>query len=172
MIIISAPASLIEYKTSSKEDCLSNSPALAADGKEAKKQSYGLIKNKFRELKSGAISWSEITREDKQFVEAEKRCIYCGAESNLHWEHIVPKSLRIRQECEICDTIQGIHNQIWACGICNSAKGTKGLYEFYRGKYPGEKKFYDLIPPLLEKKYLSGYGSVPKPRRENDYKLS
>jgi len=72
----------------------------------------------------------------------------------LHWEHIVPKSLRIRQECETCDTIQGIHNQIWACGICNSAKGTKGLYEFYRGKYPGEKKFYDLIPPLLEKKYL------------------
>jgi hypothetical protein len=32
-----------------------------ADGKEAKAQSYGLIKNKFRELKSGAISWSEIT---------------------------------------------------------------------------------------------------------------
>ena len=32
----------------------------AADGKEAKAQSYGLIKNKFRELKSGAISWSEI----------------------------------------------------------------------------------------------------------------
>ena len=34
----------------------------ATDGKEAKVQSYGLIKNKFRELKSGAISWSEITR--------------------------------------------------------------------------------------------------------------
>jgi hypothetical protein len=50
------------------------------DGKESKAQSYGLIKNKFRELKSGAISWSEITREDKQFVEAEKRCIYCGGE--------------------------------------------------------------------------------------------
>ena len=28
----------------------------AADGKEAKAQSYGLIKNKFRELKSGAKS--------------------------------------------------------------------------------------------------------------------
>ena len=28
------------------------------------------------------------------------------------------------------------------------------MYEFYRAKYPGERKFYDLIPPLLEKKYL------------------
>jgi hypothetical protein len=44
----------------------------------------------------------------------------------------VPKSLRIRDECERCDVIHGIHNQIWACGACNSAKGVRGLYEFYR----------------------------------------
>jgi hypothetical protein len=66
----------------------------------------------------------------------------------------VPKSLAILPECGTCDVIQGIHNQIWACSECNSLKGTKGLYEFYRAKYPGERKFYDLIPPLLEKKYL------------------
>ncbi len=33
-------------------------------------------------------------------------------------------------------------------------KKDKGLYEFYKDKFPNEKKFYDLIPPLLEKKYL------------------
>ena len=33
-------------------------------------------------------------------------------------------------------------------------KATRGLYEFYKVKYPNEKKFYDVIPPLLEKKYL------------------
>lgn len=75
----------------------------AADGKEAKAQSYGLIKNKFRELKSGKILWSEITKEDtrqrhasagKQLVEAEKKCIYCGAVGDLNWEHIVPTRLR------------------------------------------------------------------------------
>ncbi len=33
-------------------------------------------------------------------------------------------------------------------------KSAKGLYRFFKEKYPGEKKFYDLIPPLLEKKYL------------------
>jgi hypothetical protein len=33
-------------------------------------------------------------------------------------------------------------------------KSAKGLYQFFKGKYPSERKFYDLIPPLLEKKYL------------------
>lgn len=124
------------------------------DGKEAKKQHYGFIKNTFRGLKSGAMSWSEITREDWQFVEAEKKCIYCGSENELHREHIVLRSLRIRAECETCDTIQGIHNQVWSCRECNFAKGAKGLYEFFRDRYPGERKYYDMIPPLAEKKYL------------------
>lgn len=125
-----------------------------SNGKEAKKQHYGFIKTTFQQLKSGSKSWSEITREDWQFVESEVKCIYCGAESELHKEHIVPRSLKIRPECETCDKIHGIHNQVLACKRCNSVKGTMGLYEFFRAKYPNEKKFYDLIPPLLEKKYL------------------
>ena len=125
-----------------------------SNGKEAKRQHYGFIKETFRELKSGAKSWLEITREDWQLVESEKKCIYCGARSNLHKEHIVPRSLEIKTECRTCDRIQSIHNQVWACQGCNSSKGTKGLYEFFKIMYPNEKKFYDLIPPLLEKKYL------------------
>lgn len=124
------------------------------NGKEAKKQHYGFIKRKFRQLKSGVISWSEITREDWQLVESDKKCIYCGSEIDIHKEHIIPRSLKIKPECGKCDKIKGIHNQVWACRQCNSSKGTKGLYEFFKAKYPNEKKFYDLIPPLLEKKYL------------------
>jgi len=45
-------------------------------------------------------------------------------------------------------------------------KPAKGLYQFFKGKYPAERKFYDFIPPLLEKKYLSGYGSVPTRLRQ------
>ncbi|MDD5066669.1 MAG: hypothetical protein PHF84_06440 [bacterium] len=33
-------------------------------------------------------------------------------------------------------------------------KSTKGLYTFYQSQHPEEKKFYDIIPVLLEKKYL------------------
>ena len=29
-----------------------------------------------------------------------------------------------------------------------------GLYEFYRAKLPGERKYFDMIPALVEKKYL------------------
>lgn len=124
------------------------------DGKKVKSQHYGFIKKTFDEFKKGVKSWSEITREDWQFAESKKECIYCKCEENLHKEHIVPRSLRIKLECETCKNIQEIHNQIWACRQCNTSKGTVGLYEFFEKKYPDEKKFYDFIPPLLEKKYL------------------
>jgi len=125
-----------------------------SDGKTAKQQHYGFIKQTFLELKTGKKSWSEIIREDWQFVESDRNCIYCGFEGDLNREHIVPKSLRIKPECNACDRIQGIHNQIWACKKCNSTKGTMGLYEFFKSIYPDERKYYDLITPLLEKKYL------------------
>ncbi|MGD0337793.1 MAG: HNH endonuclease [Bacteroidota bacterium] len=124
------------------------------DGVAAKREHYGFIKKTFRELMSGVKSWSEITREDWQFVEAEKKCIYCGSSDSLNREHIVPKSVSINERCSTCQHIQEIHNQVWACEKCNQAKGTLGLYEFYQKLNPGEKKFYDVIPKLLEKKYL------------------
>lgn len=124
------------------------------DGKAAIAQSYGFIKKTFRELQEGTKKWSEITREDWQFVESDKKCSYCGYEEDLHREHIVPKSLKIKPECGACDTIQSIHNQVWACKKCNLLKHTKGLYEFFKLLHPSDKKYYDLIPPLLEKKYL------------------
>jgi hypothetical protein len=42
---------------------------------------------------------------------------------------------------------------IWACKSCNSQKGNKGLYQFFQTIH-NTPKFYDEIPPLLEKKYL------------------
>jgi len=80
------------------------------NGIEAKRKHYGFIKKKFLGLRDGIISWSDITREDWQFVEAEKKCIYCGAEHDLHREHIIPSSLCIKPKCENCSTIQSIHN--------------------------------------------------------------
>jgi hypothetical protein len=48
-------------------------------------------------------------------------------------EHIVPRSISINDRCPACEKIQGIHNQ---------------------AKHSGQTKYYDLIPSLLEKKYL------------------
>jgi hypothetical protein len=133
---------------------VARSAFVVADGRSAKAQHYGFIKNTFRQLKSGEKSWSDITREDKQLVEAEHACSYCGAVEHLNWEHLVPKSVRINERCCMCERILGIHNQAWACQPCNSEKSTHGLYEYYRRRYPDEKKYFDFIPPLLEKKYL------------------
>ena len=123
-------------------------------GDSAKKTDYGFIKAAFRDLQTGAKQWSDIVREDKQFVQSDKVCIYCGSVDNLQWEHIVPKSIRIKPTCAGCEKLQGIHNMVWACGTCNDSKGVKGLYTFFSEKYPGDKKFFDRIPALLEKKYL------------------
>jgi hypothetical protein len=128
--------------------------AKSAFGPNAKKTHYGFIKNTFRVMISDEKKWSDILREDKQLVDAKKECIYCGSKDNLSWEHIVPKSLLINNQCPECDKIQGIHNQILACKSCNSRKGTKGLYHFYAELYPDVKKLSDQLPPLLEKKYL------------------
>lgn len=133
---------------------IARSAMQASDGRIAKSANYGFIRKKFMELKTGKISWSDILREDFQFVEADKECIYCEAEDGLHREHIVPKSTKVIEDCATCDKIHGIHNHIWGCKTCNSHKGTLGLYTFYRNKYPDNKKFYDLIPSLVEKKYL------------------
>ena len=127
--------------------------AKSAMGEDAKKSAYGFVKQTFRDLKTDKKTWSDILREDKQFAQSEKECIYCGSEEN-QWEHIVPKTIKINERCPDCSRVQEIHNQVWACRECNGAKKQKGLYAFWAERHPGDKKFYDRIPPLLEKKYL------------------
>jgi hypothetical protein len=124
------------------------------DGVSAIEKHYSFIKNTFRELKNGYKQWSDIVREDLKLFESEKKCIYCSTSQNISQEHIVPRSLKILPRCGHCDTVQGAHNLIWTCRECSSAKGLKGLYEFYKDKYPDDNKFYDHIPALAEKQYL------------------
>lgn len=128
--------------------------AKSAFGEDAKKTSYGFIKKTFRDLMNDEKKWSDILREDKQLVEGDKVCAYCGSTENLQWEHIVPKSLKINDRCPTCERIQGIHNQVWACRKCNSSKSDNGLYHFIYSLHPGEKRISDKVPSLVEKKYL------------------
>lgn len=124
------------------------------DGVAVKHEHYGFIKTTFRDLRDGRRQWSDILREDWQLIEAGQACQYCAAATGGAHEHIIPASLKINERCATCDTIQGIHNQVRACRSCNSSKGVLGLYTFYQKKFPETSKFYDRIPPLVEKKYL------------------
>ncbi len=57
----------------------------------------------------------------------------------------------------IRDLIHYQYAKIIARSALHAPDGTahdRGLYSFYKAKHSGQKKFYDLIPSLLEKKYL------------------
>ena len=84
---------------------------------------------------------------------SREKCAYCGTTEKLTQEHIIPKSIHINDRCPQCDKIQAIHNMVFACKTCNRRKHTKGLYTFFHELYPDEK-MSDIVPPLLEKKYL------------------
>ena len=68
---------------------IAKSAMKTGDNATAKKKHYGFIKKTFRELRDGKKSWSDILREDLQFVESDKACVYCGATENLTKEHII-----------------------------------------------------------------------------------
>lgn len=76
--------------------------AKRAMGPVAKKEHYGFIRKKLKDLMTGKMTWSDIIREDRQLAEGEKRCVYCGSDADLAWEHIVPESLRIKDACASC----------------------------------------------------------------------
>ena len=112
------------------------------------------IRQTIEDLRSGAREWSVITHDDSLLAGVEKKCAYCGRTTDLSHEHLVPSALTINPKCPDCDTIQTLHNKVWACRKCNAAKGTLGLYQFYQRRTSGRKRYEDSIPPLLEKKYL------------------
>ena len=128
--------------------------AKQAIGSDSKKNDFGFVVVKYHELIRGEIKWSDILRNDKRLFDESEACAYCGAVGDLQWEHIVPKSLRINERCATCDRIQSIHNMVRACKSCNAAKGDKGLYHFIHDSHPETKKFSDLVPVLVEEKYL------------------
>ena len=114
----------------------------------------GTVRKTLEDLRSGVREWSVITHDDSLLAGVERKCAYCGSTNELSHEHLVPSSLAIIDKCPGCDTIQTLHNKVWACRKCNAAKGTLGLYQFYQHWAAGRKRFVDAIPPLLEKKYL------------------
>jgi hypothetical protein len=100
---------------------------------------YAFIMNRYQKLKKGEIQWSDIAREDRILVERGKTaCVYCGAEADLSWDHLIPVS---KGGPNI------ISNQVVACRSCNSSKGNKDIFEWYGDRH-------EEIPGLVKGKYL------------------
>jgi len=57
----------------------------------------------------------------QSIMERDKRCVYCGAETNLTLDHVVP----LKKGGSI-----GSDNLVLSCLSCNSSKGTKDVIEW------------------------------------------
>ncbi len=85
------------------------------------KSNYGFIMNKFKELQTGTIHWSNSIREYVKEHENPGFCIYCGVKEKMTLEHILPTK---RGGPDIPE------NAVMVCKSCNSSKGAKRLYEW------------------------------------------
>lgn len=121
-------------------------------GTESDRAAY--VSRIFRDLKSGRWRWSHVLQAGNDLVQHEKKCAFCAALANLHWQPLVPKTFQVIKRCRWCDKIHGIHNEVWCCDACSAAKGNMGLYAFFKSRLPDEPQFVDLIPDFVEKKYL------------------
>jgi hypothetical protein len=103
--------------------------------------SRGFQMQKFKEFQSGKIKWSSTVTEWLRELEKPNQCIYCGSKdkSKLSVEHILPIS---------CGGPDIPDNTILVCKECNSKKGGKKLYEYFKH----DKR--DEIPRIAEGKYL------------------
>jgi hypothetical protein len=103
------------------------------------KNQFGFIMNRFKKLQSGEIEWSGSIQEYIREREMQNQCIYCGATENLSYDHLAPRS---KGGPDTPD------NVVMACRECNSSKGGRGLYEWFKLDKRNE------VPRIAEGKYL------------------
>jgi hypothetical protein len=103
------------------------------------KNQFGFIMNRFKKLQSGEIEWSGSIQEYIREREMPNQCIYCGTTENLSYDHLAP---RIKGGPDTPD------NVVMACRECNSSKGGRGLYEWFKLDKRNE------VPRIAEGKYL------------------
>lgn len=106
------------------------------------KKDYGFVTSKFKQLNQGAITWNEIREYIKE--KGQQECIYCGAETELTLDHLLPRKL---------NGPNNERNVVWVCKSCNSKKGAKRLYEFYVHTGGLNEAKY-MVPRIAEGKYL------------------
>ena len=103
------------------------------------KRQYPFVMNRFKKLQAGEIEWSGAIREYVRERELPSQCIYCGSAEALSYDHLMPRS---RGGPDVSD------NVVMACRSCNSAKGERGVYEWYK-----LDRRYE-VPRVAEGKYL------------------
>jgi HNH endonuclease len=105
----------------------------------AGKKQYAFVMNRFKKLQSGEIEWSGTIREYVREREMPNQCIYCASTEQISLDHLVPRSRGGTDDED---------NVVMACRACNSSKGDRGVYEWFK-----LDRRYE-VPRIVEGKYL------------------
>lgn len=103
------------------------------------RKNYKFVNYTYQNLINRKTSPSTILSENKKLFLLGDVCAYCGAAGKLHWEHIIPVSVR---------GPNNIDNMVRACSCCNLEKGARDLYQWFKNKKP------DAIPRIVIGKFL------------------
>lgn len=128
----------------------------------APNRNEALLWGKYRDLVEGKIEMATVTKENKyQVQENPGRCIYCGKECEITFDHVIPVA---------GGGGSSIDNQVPACSSCNSKKSAKDVIDWH-------KEMDKPIERIVFGKYLKMYqqeleteGKIhePLPEEERD----
>lgn len=110
-------------------------------------KNYGFIVSRYKKLESGEMSWSSSIRDYEKELDLGRVCVYCGAETGLSTDHILPIS-RAGVDPRVTALLDSSDNCVCACKKCNSSKGSKDVFEWYGSDNTGD------IPRLVLSKFL------------------
>jgi len=85
----------------------------AEEGAGRRRLYWGYVQKRWKEAIATNADPASILRQNLQLVERAGSCAYCGGQTQLQWDHIVPRSRRGP------DTID---NLVRACQPCNGSK--------------------------------------------------
>ncbi len=100
---------------------------------------YRFVSDRFKALKSGEATMSGTIREWQKEQELPRACVYCGTDTNLQADHLVPRSRGGKDSAD---------NMVLACGSCNASRNNRGIFQWLGLK---EK---DKLNRLVAGKYL------------------
>jgi len=100
---------------------------------------YRFVTDRFKALRDCNITMSGTIREWQKEQELPKNCVFCGSNSNLQTDHLIPRKRGGRDESE---------NLVLSCQPCNASRSDKGIFEWL-----GLKK-KDNLHRLVAGKYL------------------
>jgi hypothetical protein len=108
---------------------------------------FGFIVSRYKKFVSGDMTWSSSVRDYEKELDRGRACTYCGATVGLSTDHIIPSS-RVGVDPRIAALLDSSDNCVCACRRCNSSKGDRDVFEWYRTERIEE------IPRLVLSKFL------------------